>query len=109
MPFAYVTDARNAAAPHSRRSQESRSKNATGGGPHGGSPFLVGITKYQCPAVPRSSVSTAVWHFEYRDEFRHAAERSFTSYMSYGDECPQTNVKCDEMLSGLSPVSIAGP
>ena len=40
-------------------------------------------------AVPRSSVSTAVWHFEYRHEFRHAAERTFTSYMSYGDECRQ--------------------
>ena len=36
-------------------------------------------------SVPRSSVLMAVWHFEYRHEFRHAAERTFTSYMSYGE------------------------
>ena len=36
--------------------KESRSKNATGGGPHGGLPFLVGITKYQCPAMSKSSL-----------------------------------------------------
>ena len=51
---AYVTDARNAAAAQSLRSQESRSKNAMGDGPRGGSPFLVGIT--ECPAMSKSSL-----------------------------------------------------
>ena len=36
--------------------KESRLKNATGGGPHGGSPFLVGITKSQCAAMSNSSL-----------------------------------------------------
>ena len=36
--------------------KESRSKNAMGDGPRGGSPFLVGITKYQCPAMSKSSL-----------------------------------------------------
>ena len=58
-------------------------------------------------AVPRSSVSTAVWHFEYRHEFRHAAERTFTSYMSYGDECRQTNVLWD--VSRFSSCSRSRP
>ena len=36
--------------------KESRSKNAMGDGPRGGSPFLVGITEYQCAAKSKSSL-----------------------------------------------------
>ena len=54
--LARLTDARNAAAAQFDDHKESRSKNAAGGGPRGGSPFLVGITKYQCPAMSESSL-----------------------------------------------------